>query len=426
MDVLFALAVAAIVLEAGRLLVALTRPTPRYDLEGGRFPPIDSADYFDRLAAVLDAPASACREFEPLYGGERFYGQALEDIARARSSIHLTAYIYTPGKVATRFTQAMAERARAGVEVRVLLDAFGSLTTRKKDLDELIRAGGRVEWYHPLRWHTWPRINNRTHLEVLVVDGEVGLVGGPGIADYWLEPGGTRTGAAWRDSMFRITGDAVAGLQAAFAENWLEADGRLLAGDAYFPPAEEPGRSPTLVVNTSPTRGGSARARMLFQLLIHVARERIEVTTPYFLPDAAARRELVRAIRERGVEVRILVPGRHSVPFFTRRCSRRRYGELLEAGARIYEYQPAMMHAKTLVVDGCWAVVGSTNFDPRSFGINDELNVAVLDRTVAKQLHEHFELDLQTSEAIDYEHWRRRPPWERATELFSAIFERQQ
>jgi cardiolipin synthase len=275
-----------------------------------------------------------------------------------------------------------------------------------------------------LRWDTWPRINHRSHLEILVVDGEVGLVGGPGIADYWLKPGRRR--AAWRDSMFRITGSAVAGLQAAFAENWLEAEGRLLAGPKYYPFKGEAGQSPALVVNTSPTRGGSARARMLFQMLIHSANERIEITTPYFLPDSAARRALVRAIRERGVEVRILVPGRHSVPFFTRRCSRRRYGELLEAGAKIFEYQPAMMHAKTLVVDGCWAVVGSTNFDPRSFGINDELNVALLDRRVSQELHRDFESDIQQSEVIDLETWRRRPYWERATELMSAIFERQQ
>jgi cardiolipin synthase len=421
---LLTIAALAVVLEAGRLLVALVRPTPSYDLAGADFARLDSAAYFDRLAAALDSPAAACRSFEVLNTGQRFYDQAIEDIARAQSSIHLTAYIYTPGEVATRFTKAMAERARAGVEVRVLLDAFGSLTTFKSDLDELIQAGGRVEWYHALRWDTWPRMNHRSHLEILVVDGEVGLVGGPGIADYWLKPGRRR--AAWRDSMFRITGSAVAGLQAAFAENWLESEGRLLAGAKYYPLAGEAGQSPALVVNTSPTRGGSARARMLFQMLIHASRERIEITTPYFLPDAAARRELVRAMRERGVEVHILVPGRHSVPFFTRRCSRRRYGELLAAGARIHEYKPAMMHAKTLVIDGCWAVVGSTNFDPRSFGINDELNVAVLDRRVARELHENFQHDLESSEPIDYDTWCGRPYWERGTELLSAIFERQQ
>jgi cardiolipin synthase len=422
----------AVTLEAWRLMLALIRPTPGYDLEDRDLGPIESKAYFDRLAAALDAPKSACRTFEPLNRGHIFYERAIEDIKRASSSIHLTAYIYTPGEVATRFTRAMAERARAGVEVRVLLDAFGSLTTRKADLDELIRAGGRVEWYHPLRWHTWPRMNHRSHLEILVIDGHVGFVGGPGIADYWWSAGArseVNTGArqeAWRDSMFRITGGAVAGLQAAFAENWLESCGVLLAGEQHYPLTGEPGDSAALVVNTSPTRGGSARARMLFQMLIHSARERIEITTPYFLPDANARRELVRAIRERGVQVRILVPGRHAVPFFTRRCSRRRYGELLFAGASIYEYQPAMMHAKTMTVDGCWSVVGSTNFDPRSFGINDELNVAVFDRTIAKRLLEDFHQDLESSEAVDYAEWRKRPFWERGTELLSAIFERQQ
>ncbi len=416
--------VVAVALEAGRLLVALLRPTPTYELSDDVLGAIDSAEYFDRLAATLDAPVAACRTFEPLNRGELFYEQALADIARARSTIHLTAYIYAPGEVSARFTRTMAERARAGVEVRVILDAFGSLTTRKKDLAELILAGGKVEWDHPLSWDSWPRVNHRSHLEVIVVDGEVGLVGGPGIADYWLKPGKRR--APWRDSMFRITGSAVAGLQAAFAENWLEAHGRLLAGPKHYPMLGEGGQMPALVVNTSPTRGGSARSRMLFQLLIHSAQERIEITTPYFLPDKAARRELIRAIEERGVEVRILVPGRHSVPFFTRRCSRRRYGDLLAAGATICEFQPAMMHAKTMIVDGCWSVVGSTNFDPRSFGINDELNVAVLDRTVAKRLQADFDQDLESCESIDYETWRKRPLWERGTELLSAIFERQQ
>lgn len=414
----------AVTLEAGRLLAALFRPTLRYELGTSELGELDGADFFDRLAAALDTSATACRSFEGLTRGEEFYAAAIADIGRARSTVHLTAYIYARGEVATRFTRALAERARAGVEVRVLLDAFGCLTTRKKDLDELIRAGGRVEWYHPLRWDTWPRLNHRTHQEILVIDGEVGWVGGPGIADYWLKPGRRRR--AWRDSMFRVTGSVVSGLQAAFAENWLEANGRLLAGETHYPLAGEAGSSPALVVNSSPTRGGSARARVLFQILIHSARERIDITTPYFLPDAPARRELARVIQERGVAVRILTPGRHSVPFFTRRCSRRHYGDLLAAGAKIFEYQPAMMHAKTMTVDGCWSVVGSTNFDPRSFGINDELNVALLDRTVAKGLLDDFEEDLRSCEEIGYEKWRKRPLWERATELLSAIFERQQ
>ncbi len=406
------------------MLVALVRPTPRYELRETDLGSLEPDELLERLSASLDTPPAACATFRGSTRGEEYYEAAITDIARARSAVHLTAYIYAPGKVATRFTKALAERARNGVEVRVLLDAFGSLTTRKRDLEELLNAGGRVEWYHPLRWHTWPRMNHRTHQEIIVIDGEIGWVGGPGFADYWLEPG--RRQRAWRDSMFRVTGSAVAGLQTAFAENWLEADGRLLAGARHYPAAASGGGSPALVVNSSPTRGGSARARVLFQILIHAAQRRIDITTPYFLPDFDARRELVRAIQERGVEVRILVPGRHSVPFFTRRCSRRHYGELLEAGAKIYEYQPSMMHAKTMTVDERWSVVGSTNFDPRSFGINDELNVAVLDAVIAADLTHDFEDDRLQSEEIRHEQWRRRPLWERSTELLSAIFERQQ
>ena len=414
----------AVLAEAGRLIIALVRPTPRYELGKTDLGDLAPTELLARLSAALDTPQTACCSFEGMTVGEEFYDAAVRAIEDASSTVHLTAYIYTPGKAADRFTKALAERARAGVEVRVLLDAFGSLTTREKDLEELTRAGGQLRWYHPLRWHTWPRMNHRTHQEIIVIDGKVGFVGGPGIADYWLEPGRRRR--PWRDSMFRVTGGVVHGLQTAFAENWLESDGRLLAGAKHYPEPCDGGGAAALVVNSSPTRGGSARARILFQILIHSANRSIDITTPYFLPDSHARRELVRAMRERGVAIRVLVPGRHSVPFFTRRCSRRHYGELLAAGAEIYEYQPAMMHAKTMTVDGRWSVVGSTNFDPRSFGINDELNLAVLDDAIAAQLRTDFERDLESCERIGYEQWRGRPWWERGTELLSAVFERQQ
>jgi len=288
----------------------------------------------------------------------------------------------------------------------------------------LLKAGGRVEWYHPLRWNTWPHINNRSHQEIIVIDGVCAFAAGAGVADYW-ERSGVR-GSRWRDTMFRITGDAATGLQAAFAINWLEAAGELLAGETCFPRIAEGGPSPALVVNSAPTQGGSTHARVLFQMLLHAAQKKVRIATPYFLPDKSARNEMIRAVQERGVELEILVPGRHAVPFLTRRCSRRLYGQLLQAGARIYEFQPAMMHVKTMVVDGLWAVFGSTNFDPRSFGINDEINVAVRGEELAARLDEDFERDLAESRPIDYEEWRKRPWWERVTELFSAVFERQQ
>ena len=234
--------------------------------------------------------------------------------------------------VARRFVEALTERARAGVQVNIVLDAIGSFATWNSYFNELTDAGGRVFWYHPFKWYTLPRINNRTHRELFIIDGEVGFIGGAGVADHWLisKPDRPR----WRDTMFRVEGVAVAGLQAAFAENWLEASGEILIGKEYFPFCESGGTASALIVNSSPTAGMSTRARMLYQTLIASAQESIYITTPYFLPDRSARQEMVRAIRERGVEIKIITPGKQNDHLLTRRSSRRLYGELLRAGAR--------------------------------------------------------------------------------------------
>jgi len=408
--------------EAGRLLAALLRPDPGVVVNAGEPAASDSPEFLQVLGAHTDSPADRCAAVTMHVDGEAFYQAQLDVVGEAKRSIHWAAYIFRPGPTSTRFIQALADKAREGVEVRVLLDAFGSLRSRRADFKALLDSGGRVEWYHPLRWHTWPRINHRSHQNVLVIDGVRGFLGGAGVAECWTP---RPSKPAWRDSVFELQGGAVAGLQAAFAENWLEASGELLARRADYPPPPAESGPQTLIVNSSPTRGGSTRARTLFQSLIHAARDRIWIATPYFLPDASARREMVQAV-ERGVELRVLVPGRHAVPLMTRRCSRRHYGELLAAGARIDEYQPTMMHAKTMVVDGCWSVFGSTNFDPRSFGINDEINAAVFSTETAAQLEEQFRRDLAAAQPILYDDWKRRPLWERASERLSAIFERQQ
>jgi cardiolipin synthase len=290
-------------------------------------------------------------------------------------------------------------------------------------LEELRRAGGRVFWYHPIRWYTLPRINNRTHRELIIVDGRLAFVGGAGFADVWRfdRPGKKR----WRDTMFRVQGDVVRSLQASFVENWIESSGEILTGEHYFPECSAQGTATSLVVNSSPTTGLSTRGRVLFQTLLACARKSIFIATPYFVPDKSVRREIVRAVG-RGVRVRIITPGRHSDQLLTRRSSRRLYGPLLEAGAEIYEYQPAMMHVKSLVVDELWSVVGSTNFDNRSFGLNDEVNLAVCDASLAQRLLEDFARDLAVSRAIDYREWQRRSLLERGHEWLGRLLERQQ
>jgi cardiolipin synthase len=226
--------------------------------------------------------------------------------------------------------------------------------------------------------------------------------------------------------MFAITGDAVNSLQGIFAENWLEASGKILAGEKYFPPVKSPDGSSTIVIDSSPSEGGSTRSRIAFQTLIASAEKNIDITTPYFLPDESLRKEMARATRERHVRIRILVPGKHSDHSMTRSSSRGTYGDLLKAGARIYEYEPAMIHAKLMVVDGIWSVVGSTNFDHRSFGLNDEVNVAALDPALARTIESDFERDLQQAREVTLKTWQSRPLWERGMEWLGWIIAREQ
>jgi cardiolipin synthase A/B len=409
------------------LYFALFEPGLPYRVGRPPADPVDSKPFRLTLSALAGSPLQPGNRVDVLTNGEVFYEAELQAIREAQDSVHLEAYIFQRGEVTRRFLEAVAERARAGVAVRIVLDAVGCFLTTRKYLAPVTEAGGYVEFYHPIRWHNLPRINNRTHRELLIVDGRVGFLGGAGFADHWGGPHGRRKKKPrWRDTMFRIEGDAVREMQSVFAENWLESSGRILFDSRYFPSAEARGPAEAMVVGSSPTAGRSTRNRMLYQTLLAAARKTIHITTPYFLPDRSARSELVRAMRERGVEVKILTPGRHADHVLTRRSSRRLYGELLQAGASIYEYKPSMIHAKVLVVDGAWSVVGSTNFDNRSFGLNDEVNLAAYCPELATRLEEDFARDLAVSRQVNYGAWRRRPLFERGHELIGWLLERQQ
>lgn len=386
--------------------------------------PLDSQPFRLTLSALAGSELQPANKVDVLTNGEVFYEAEVQAIREATDSIHLEAYIFQRGEVTRRFLDALAERARAGVQVRVVLDAVGCFLTTPKYLAPLTEAGGHVEFYHPIRWHNLPRINNRTHRELLIIDGKVGFLGGAGFADHWLKPRGKKS--RWRDTMFRIEGEVVRDMQSVFAENWLEASGRVLFDSRYFPRGEAKGPAEAMIVGSSPTAGKSTRNRMLYQTLLASAQRTIHIATPYFLPDRSARSELVRAIRERGVEVKIITPGRHADHLLTRRSSRRLYGDLLRAGAAIYEYKPAMLHAKILIVDGAWSVVGSTNFDNRSFGLNDEVNLAAYCPELAARLEEDFARDVAFSRNVSYGSWRRRPLFERGHELLGWLLERQQ
>ena len=266
--------------------------------------------------ALSDAQVHPRTRIEVLTNGEVYYEAELAAIREARHSVNLEAYIFWEGEVTRRFLEALCERARAGVQVNMVLDTVGSFTTSRAYLEPLAAAGGRVGWYHPIRWHTLPRVNNRTHRELIIVDGRIGFIGGSGFADQWLFARGTHK--PWRDTMFRVEGAAVRSLQATFVENWVEASGEILADPGYFPECRCDGSAHALVVNSSPTTGLSTRARMLYQTLLASARQSVCITTPYFLPDRSLRAEMVRAIRERGVDVQVITPGRHSDQLLTR------------------------------------------------------------------------------------------------------------
>jgi cardiolipin synthase A/B len=418
------LALIALVFFLSSLLGGLIGPLPRYKLTSvDELPANDSDRFLEIVEALADAELNRTGDVEVLTNGPAFYPAELEAIRGATQSVNLEAYIFQKSEIARQYVEAMAERARAGVKVNLVIDAFGSAGTGTKFFRPLLDAGGKVKWYNSPRWDRLMHMDNRTHRELLIVDGRIGFIGGAGIADQWYK--GTDGQPRWRDSVVRVEGEAVYNLQATFGENWLAASGELLTGNAYFPRIQNDHPLISLVVNSTPTLGGSTRARILFQLLLASARYSISITTPYFLPDKSLMQELCNAV-ERGLRVRILVPGRKSDHMVTRSTSRAGYGELLKAGAEVYEYRPSMIHAKVLCVDDLWLVVGSTNFDNRSFGINDEVNLAVRNAAVALRFENDMALDLEQSRRVSLEAWKHRPITERATELIGMVFERQQ
>jgi cardiolipin synthase A/B len=421
--VFLAAAVIGILVLCFLLFLALFEPGLAYKISSPETEPLDSEDFLCVLEAICDSKVHRQGRVEVLTNGEVYYEAELEAIRAASHSIHIEAYIFQKGEIARKFVEALTERARSGVEVRMVIDAVGSFASWESYFKELRAAGGRVCWYHPFRWYTLARFNNRTHREIIVVDGRTAFLGGSGVADHWYK--GVGKNPRWRDTMFRIEGEMVASIQAVFTENWLESSGEILTGVKYFPKSDVENCMETLVIDSSPGAGGSTDARILFQTLLASARKSIHITTPYFLPDGSARREMVRAV-ERGVEVKIIVPGKHSDHMLTRSSSRRLFGELLKSGARIYEYEKAMIHAKILMIDGLWSVVGTTNFDNRSFGLNDEINLAARDEALTARLNEDFIRDLSEGREVTYEEWRHRSIFERMHEILGWVLERQQ
>ena len=356
-----------------------------------------------------------------LLNGDETFPAMLGAIRSARRTITFESYIFWSSRVGREFTEALSERARAGVRTHLLLDWAGSQKVDRDDLERMRKAGVEVVLYRPPRWYQLGRLNRRTHRKLLVVDGRIGFTGGMGIGDQWL--GHAQDRDHWRDSQFRAEGPVVAQLQAAFMDDWFEAEGAVLDGPGYFPDLDPVGSELGQVFRSSPEKG-NGNLRLMFLLAIASASHRILIANSYFVPDRMTVDMLVAA-RRRGVEVEIVVPGPILDAQVVRRASRAKWGPLLEAGVRIYEYQPTMYHVKLMVVDDVWVSVGSTNFDDRSFRLNQEANLNVLDSKFGAEQARVFAEDRGHSRRVTLEEWRHRSVWERIQERFAGVMQKQ-
>jgi cardiolipin synthase len=378
---------------------------------------IGDAQFQRELGTLLGPPILSGNRVVNLENGAEIFPAMLAAIREAKRTIDFETYIYWSGEIGREFVQALSERSRAGVAVHVLIDWLGSQKMDEALVDELKRAGVEVEYYHPLKWYHLARMNNRTHRKLLVVDGSTGFTGGVGIADNW--DGNADSPEHWRDSHYRIDGPAVAQMQAAFLDNWIKTTGRVLQGEEYFPALEPVGEADAQMFMASPSGGGDSML-LMYLMAITAARETIDLSAAYFVPDPLTREALKAALR-RGVRLRIIVPGTRIDTEVVRKASRAGWGELLGAGAKIHEYEPTMFHCKTLIVDRQLVSVGSTNFDNRSFRLNDEANLNVYDRDFAERVTAVFERDLERAREITYEDWARRPWHEKLLERASAL-----
>jgi cardiolipin synthase len=410
-------------------LVTPTESAPRYGLDH-EFS-IDSDEFITTITGATGVPILPCNRVDVLNNGDEFYPVMLEEIARAQSSITIEAYIYWAGEIGRRFAEALAAKAGEGVPVKILLDAVGSATIGTEILETLEKGGCQLAWYNRIHWYTIGQFNHRTHRKSLIIDGCVGFTGGAGIADVWL--GHAQSPEHWRDTQIRIAGPAVAPLQTGFAHNWLKTTGELLSGAMYYPEHEREGSPPSrgygvtgLPVQTvmSSPESGASSVRLMHYLPIVCARRSIYISNPYFVPDQAAIDTLVEA-RQRGVDVRIMVAGRHNDTWLARQNSRRLYGPLLRAGIQILEYNKTFMHQKTMVVDGLWVSMGTTNFDNRSFAHNEETSVCVRNAGVAAYMEGVFQADMRACERVELETWRRRGLWTKSLEAIASLLEEQ-
>ncbi len=382
---------------------------------------VQDAQFLRSMGQLLGPAILSGNEVKALHNGDQIFPAMLDAIRAAQKSITFETYIYWSGDIGQQFSDALCERAESGVRVHVLLDWVGTGRIDGKYLDQMKAAGVELERYHRPRWYTITRMNNRTHRKLLVVDGRIGFTGGVGIADEWS--GNAQSAEHWRDSHFQLKGPAVAQMQAAFNDNWIRTRAEVLYGEDYFPELHEVKHSLAQVFKSSIDEG-SESVRLMYLLSIASATKDLRLQAAYFVPDDLSLETLVAA-RKRGVNVEIIVPGPVMDEKFVQCASRSRWGDLLDVGVQIYEYQPTMYHCKVMIVDGVWVSVGSTNFDDRSFRLNAEANLNIFDATFAAEQLKVFEEDKRHSRLMVRAEFKNRSRVWKIVDRIAGAFRRQ-
>ena len=382
---------------------------------------LDDPRFVQELGVLLGPPFLPGTQARALLNGDEIFPPMLSAIRAAKVSITFETYIYWSGDIGRQFADALAERARAGVKVHVLLDWVGSAKMDESLMATLEQAGVQVRRFHPPHWSNLGRLNNRTHRKLLITDGRLGFTGGVGVASHWT--GRAQDPEHWRDTHFQVEGPVVAQMQSVFIDNWIKVTGDVLHGPDYFPALAPVGPSLAQVFSSSPS-GGSESMQLMYLLAITAASRTIDLSAAYFVPDELTLQALTEALK-RGVKLRIVVPGEHIDSDTVRNASRATWGPLLQAGATIAEYTPNMYHCTLLIVDGLPTSVGSTNFDNRSFRLNDEATLNIVDKDFASVQTATFEADLALAKPVTYAQWQARPAREKFTEWLASLIDTQ-
>jgi len=420
-SILAMIALAALVVVAAMVGSSIFGAEPKIERRIDRLYTMDDPRFTHELGLLLGPPFLKGNRVRALLNGDQIFPQMLAAIRSAKVSITFETYIYWSGDIGHEFAEALSEQARQGLKVHVLLDWVGSAKMDESMVKAMEDAGVQVRKFHPPHWSGIGRMNNRTHRKLLVTDGRIGFTGGVGVAMQWT--GKAQGPEHWRDTHFEVEGPVVAQMQSVFIDNWIKVTGVVLHGPDYFPALEQAGSSAAQMFSSSPT-GGSESMQLMYLLALTAASQSIDLSAAYFVPDDLTMQALVDAVK-RGVRLRIIVPGEHMDHDTVRSASRAAWGPLLRAGAIIAEYGPTMYHCKVLIVDGLFTSVGSTNFDNRSFRLNDEASLNIFDPAFASAQIAVFEADLALSRQVTYAEWRDRPLRERLGERLASLIDAQ-